>query len=160
MEAIATMTSIANTMKNPEQFLGWQYPNVLNTGMVINTILFTSVGLFGYASYGDSVEANIMLNLPTDHVLTQIAQILIGLAMLLTFGLQFYAPTETLFAALGNLIPDNRMNLAQITIRSGICLFMGILTIIVPNLEPFIGLTGSIFLSTLGENGFILNCCL
>lgn len=151
MEGIGTMMPIANSMKNPEQFLGWKYPNVLYTGMILNAILFTSVGFFGYASFGDNVKTNIILNLPDGHVLSQIAQILMGLAIWFTFGLQFYAPTEILFNKLHNHIPANRMNLAQITIRGGICVVLGVLTIIVPDLKPFIGLIGSIFLSLLGE---------
>lgn len=154
MEGIGTMLPIANSMKNPEQFLGWQCPNVLYTGMIVNVILFTSVGFFGYVSYGDTVKTNIILNLPTGHVLSQIAQILMGLAIWFTFGLQFYPPTETLFNKIGDRIPANKTNLAQIAIRSGICLFLGALTIIVPDLKPIIGLMGSIFLSMLGETIF------
>lgn len=144
------MLPIANSMKHPEQFLGWQCPNVLNTGMIVNTLLFTSVGFLGYIRYGDNVKANIVLELPSGHVLSQVAQVLIGFAILFTFGLQFYAPFETLFTKISHKIPAKNTNLAQILIRSATCILMGCLAMAIPHLQPFIGLMGSIFLSLLG----------
>lgn len=150
MEGIGTMLPIANAMKRPEQFLGWQCPNVLTTGMTVNSILYTGIGLLGYIRYGDNVKANIVLELPLGHVLSQVAQILIALAILFTFGLQFYAPVEILFMKFSHKIPAKRINLAQILFRSVICILMACLTMAIPDLQPFIGLIGSIFLALLG----------
>lgn len=50
-------------MKNPEAFGGMT--GVLNTGMIIVTCLYTSIGFFGYLRYGDQVKlGSITLNLP------------------------------------------------------------------------------------------------
>lgn len=49
-------------MKNPEAFGG--LTGVLNTGMVIVTILYTSIGFFGYLCFGNNVKGSITLNLP------------------------------------------------------------------------------------------------
>lgn len=54
---------LENNMKNPEAFGGMT--GVLNTGMVIVTCLYTSIGFFGYLRYGDAVKlGSITLNLP------------------------------------------------------------------------------------------------
>lgn len=145
------MLPIVNSMKHPEDFLAWKCPNVLPTGMIINGILFAAVGFFGYVRYGDNVKANIVLNLPAGHWLSQTAQILIAIAILFTFGLQFYPTSLTLFKKIGHRIPAERMNAAQILIRCGICLVLGIFAIAIPDLKPFIGLIGSVFFSLLGK---------
>jgi len=52
-------------MKNPESFSGMT--GVLNTGMVIVTCLYTSIGFFGYLRYGEAVKlGSITLNLPSE----------------------------------------------------------------------------------------------
>lgn len=54
---------LENNMKNPEAFGGMS--GVLNTGMVIVTSLYTSIGFFGYLRYGEAVKlGSITLNLP------------------------------------------------------------------------------------------------
>lgn len=53
---------LENNMKTPEDFGGWN--GVLNTGMVIVAVLYTSIGFFGYLKYGGNVLGSITLNLP------------------------------------------------------------------------------------------------
>lgn len=138
-------------MKYPQDFLTWKCPNVLPTGMIMNCILFAAIGFFGYVRYGDNVKANIVLNLPAGHWLSQTAQMLIAIVIWFSFGLQFYPTTETLFKKIGHRIPAVRMNMAQILIRSGICLILGVLVMVIPDLRPLIGLIGSVFFSLLGK---------
>lgn len=57
---------LENSMKTPQHFIGC--PSVLNIGMFIVVVLYSTVGLFGYLKYGDKTEASITLNLPTDEV--------------------------------------------------------------------------------------------
>ncbi len=45
-------------MKRPENF-----KKVLYLGMLITVFLYVSVGTLGYATYGDSIQASITLNL-------------------------------------------------------------------------------------------------
>ena len=53
------MLPLENEMKRPEDF-GW----VLNVGMGIVTILFVSMGLFGYLTFGHNLKGSVTLNLP------------------------------------------------------------------------------------------------
>lgn len=83
--------------------------------------------------------------------LAQIAQVLIGVAILFTFGLQFYVPMDILWRRIGPSIPKDKHNVSQILFRAGIILIMGGVAAAVPKLDPFIGLVGSVFFSILGE---------
>ena len=49
-------------MKTPEDFGG--LTGVLNTSMVIVTVLYTAVGFYGYLCFGDAVKGSITLNMP------------------------------------------------------------------------------------------------
>lgn len=57
---------LENNMKTPQNFIGC--PSVLNIGMAIVVILYSTVGLFGYLKYGDETEGSITLNLPKDEM--------------------------------------------------------------------------------------------
>lgn len=78
------------------------------------------------------------------------AQVLIAIAILFTFGLQFYVPIDILWRKIQQSIPKNRHNLSQILFRAGIIFIMGGVAAAVPKLDPFIGLVGSVFFSILG----------
>ncbi len=83
--------------------------------------------------------------------LAQVAQILIALAILFTFGLQYYVPSDILWRKIQHRVRKERHNITQIVIRAGFVLVLGALAAAIPDLEPFIGLVGAIFFSILGE---------
>lgn len=83
--------------------------------------------------------------------MAQVAQVLIALAILFTFGLQFYVPMDVLWRKIQLRIPKERHNISQIFLRAGIVLILGGISAAVPKLEPFIGLVGAIFFSVLGN---------
>ena len=56
---------IENKMRHPEDFGG--LTGVLSTGMVIVTVMYISVGFYGYMKYGDAVLGSITLNLPSSN---------------------------------------------------------------------------------------------
>lgn len=74
----------------------------------------------------------------------------IAIAILFTFGLQYYVPMEILWRKVSGKIAPQRHNVAQIAIRTGTILVMGAFAMAVPKLEPFIGLVGAVFFSILG----------
>ncbi|XP_058459149.1 proton-coupled amino acid transporter-like protein pathetic [Malaya genurostris] len=148
MEGIGVVMPVENSMAKPQHFLGC--PGVLNTAMGTVIVLYAVIGFFGYVRYGENAAGSITLNLPTEDVLSKIVQILIAVAILFTFGLQFYVPMDILWRKVQNKIPKDKHNISQIAIRTGIMILMGGLALAVPNLEPFIGLVGAIFFSSLG----------
>lgn len=139
---------VENAMKKPQQFLGC--PGVLNTSMTVTIILYALVGILGYARYRGEIRGSITLNLPTTEVTALIGQVLIGLAIMFTFGLQFFVPMEILMKKLEPKIAKDKRNVYEIAIRTGIMVLMAAIAILVPNLEPFISLVGAIFFSSLG----------
>lgn len=148
MEGIGVVMPVENSMAKPQHFLGC--PGVLNTAMGTVITLYAVIGFFGYVRYGDISAGSVTLNLPTEDIMAKIAQLLIALAILFTFGLQFYVPMDILWKKVQDKIPKDKHNMSQIAIRSGIMVVMGGIALAVPDLEPFIGLVGAIFFSSLG----------
>jgi solute carrier family 36 (proton-coupled amino acid transporter) len=147
MEGIGAVMPVENSMEKPQQFLG--KPSVLLIAMVAVTILYSVMGFLGYVRFGPAIRGSITLNLPTDEWAAITGQVLIGLAILFTFGLQFYIPMEILVKKLENKLAKNR-NLKEIGLRTFIMVMMGGLAIAVPDLEPFISLVGAVFFGSLG----------
>ncbi|XP_053687631.1 proton-coupled amino acid transporter-like protein pathetic [Sabethes cyaneus] len=148
MEGIGVVMPVENSMAKPQHFLGC--PGVLNTAMGVVITLYAVIGFFGYVRYGNLSAGSVTLNLPTEDVLAKVAQLLIAAAILLTFGLQFFVPMDIFWKKIHDKIPKDKHNISQIAIRSGIMILMGGLALAVPNLEPFIGLVGAVFFSSLG----------
>ncbi|XP_058827303.1 proton-coupled amino acid transporter-like protein CG1139 [Topomyia yanbarensis] len=148
MEGIGVVMPVENSMAKPQHFLGC--PGVLNTAMATVITLYAVIGFFGYVRYGEASAGSVTLNLPTDDVLSKVAQLLIAVAILFTFGLQFYVPMDILWRKVQEKIPKDKHNISQIAIRTGIMILMGGVALAVPDLEPFIGLVGAIFFSSLG----------
>lgn len=138
---------VENSMEKPQEFLG--KPSVLLIAMIVVTILYTIMGVLGFIRFGNDIRGSITLNLPTDEWAAITGQILIGLAILFTFGLQFYIPMEILMKKIENRIAKTR-NFSEIAIRTFIMVVMGGLAIAVPDLEPFISLVGAVFFGSLG----------
>lgn len=147
MEGIGAVMPVENTMQKPQHFL--KGPSILLIAMVTVTVLYTVMGLLGYIRFGEFVEGSVTLNLPTDQWIAITGQCLIGVAILFTFGLQFYIPTEILLKKIGHKLSKSR-ELYETLIRTGIMILMGALAVAIPNLEPFISLVGAVFFGTLG----------
>ncbi|CAG9562918.1 unnamed protein product [Danaus chrysippus] len=148
MEGIGVVMPVENEMAKPQQFLGC--PGVLNVAMTIVISLYGIVGFFGYIKYGDSVRGSVTLNLPQDQILAQSAKILMALAILFTYSLQFYVPMEMIWRELHTKISVKYHNFMQITIRTTAVVGSVAIAAAFPDLELFINLSGAIFLSSLG----------
>lgn len=66
LEAIGVVMTLENNMKTPQNFIGC--PGVLNIGMLVVVVLYTTVGFFGYWKYGKDTKGSITLNLPTEEM--------------------------------------------------------------------------------------------
>lgn len=148
MEGIGVVMPVENEMAKPQQFLGC--PGVLNVAMTIVISLYGLVGFFGYIKYGDAVRGSVTLNLPQDELLAQSAKILMALAILFTYSLQFYVPMEMIWRQIHDKIAVKYHNFTQISIRTIAVAGSVALAAAFPNLELFINLSGAVFLSSLG----------
>ncbi|KAF7720658.1 neutral amino acid transporter [Apophysomyces ossiformis] len=83
-EGIGMVLPIVEGMKEPRKF-----PAVLNTGMVIVTIIFILIGAIGYIAFGDATQASIVANLPRQP-LSITVQLLYAVAMILTSPFMLY----------------------------------------------------------------------
>lgn len=135
MEGIGAVMPVENSMSKPQQFLG--YPSVLLIAMTVVIIMYTVLGFLGFVRFGDEIRGSITLNLPTDEWPAVTGQVLIGIAILFTFGLQFYIPMEILLKKIENKIAKTR-NVSEIALRTFIVAIMGGIAIAVPDLEPVI----------------------
>ncbi|XP_023161440.2 proton-coupled amino acid transporter-like protein CG1139 [Drosophila hydei] len=148
MEGIGVVMPVENSMRKPQQFLGC--PGVLNTAMVTVVVLYAIIGFFGYVRFGDEVRGSITLNLPDGSWLGDTAKLLMAVAILFTYGLQFYVPNEVLWRKIHHKFRPEKHNITQILLRTGIILVSGGIAAGIPNLEPFISLVGAVFFSLLG----------
>ncbi|KPJ06082.1 Proton-coupled amino acid transporter 4 [Papilio machaon] len=118
--------------------------------MTIVIGLYGVVGFFGYIRFGDDVRGSVTLNLPQDELLAQSAKILMALAILFTYSLQFYVPMEMIWRQIHHKISVKYHNITQISIRTAAVFGSVALAAAFPDLELFISLCGAIFLSSLG----------
>ncbi|XP_050307861.1 proton-coupled amino acid transporter-like protein CG1139 [Anthonomus grandis grandis] len=148
MEGIGTIMPVENSMTKPT-FLGC--PGVLNSAMSVVVCLYTAIGFFGYYKFGDLTEATITKNLPSNEIPAQIVQASISIAVFFTFMLQFYVPLEITWNRIKDRIPENRHNISQILLRTGLVMFItGIAAAGGEHLGSLIDFVGAIFFSTLG----------
>uniref|UniRef100_A0A4Y0BM91 Aa_trans domain-containing protein n=1 Tax=Anopheles funestus TaxID=62324 RepID=A0A4Y0BM91_ANOFN len=148
VEGIGVVLPVENKMKHPQHFLAC--PGVLGIVLSFITVLYNVTGFFGYARYGPGTRASVTLNLPSEEKLALSTQLLAALAILFTLGIYYYVPMDILWRKVKHRFPAERHNIAQIGIRFSILIAMTALALGVPELEPFIGLVGSICSATLG----------
>ncbi|XP_067626432.1 proton-coupled amino acid transporter-like protein CG1139 [Eurosta solidaginis] len=148
MEGIGAVFPVENAMKEPHKFLGC--PGVLNLSMFTVVVLYAVIGFLGYVRYGSEVRGSVTLNLTEGDPLADAAKLLMALAILFTYGLQFYIPMDILWKKISYKFEEKNHNTTQILLRTGIILISVGVSAAIPNLEPFISLVGSVFLSLLG----------
>lgn len=147
LEGIGVVMSLENNMENPNHFIGC--PSVLNFGMAIVILLYTTVGFFGYLRFGADTEGSITLNLPQEEILYQSVKMMIALAILITYSLQFYVPVEIMWKNLKKNFPEKE-RLMEFVFRLFLSSLTILIAILVPNLGGFISLVGAVCLSMLG----------
>lgn len=147
MEAIGVVMPLENNMKTPQHFVG--ICGVLNKGMSGVTLIYILLGFLGYIKYQDKTLDSITLNLPTEEIPAQVVQILIGLAVYCTFGLQFYVCLDIAWNGIKERFQKKPM-LANYVLRTSMVTGAVLLAVAVPNIGPFISLIGAFCFSILG----------
>lgn len=139
--------SIQNEMEKPEKFLGAF--GVLNVSCYILATACIIVGFFGFARFGCEVRGSITLNLPPKEPLALTAQVLIGIAILFSFGLIFHCTMEVIEKMLESYVIKSYKNSVQISLRSAITVVLFLIAYLVSNSKLFLGLMGTFFSSTI-----------
>lgn len=143
-EGIGLILPLKNSMKHPANFsrpLG-----VLNIGVGMQTILFLSLGIFGYWKYGDETESSLTLNLPTDEVLAQTVLLILSFGVILGYAIQFFIPMQIMFPSVRNVIKpaDRHPFTGEISFRTFMVLVTFGVALVIPNLGLLISLIGAI----------------
>lgn len=152
-EGIGLVLPLENNMRTPASFGG--LTGVLNTAMSIVVCLYAAVGFFGYLTYGSAVKGSITLNLPNEDALAQTVQILMALAVYMSYPLQMYVPYEILTpSVLQKFAPPEtasrtRVKVVEYTFRTCCVLLTFALAAAIPNIGLFISLVGAVSSSTL-----------
>lgn len=94
---------------------------------------------------------------------SQVAQYLIAFAILFSFGLNFYVPTDILWRKIEHRFSEKRKQIGKIGFRFALALVMICIALAIPNLDPLISLIGAVCFSMLGKmlykiSKFILLC--
>ncbi|KAJ2039888.1 hypothetical protein H4S04_003600 [Coemansia sp. S16] len=84
-EGISLVIPIVESMERKDKFNG-----VLTASLVLCAGLFVVIGALSYLTFGEAVEAVILLNLPNDSVWTLSVQFLYSLAIIMSVPLQLF----------------------------------------------------------------------
>uniref|UniRef100_A0A336LIC8 CSON003690 protein n=1 Tax=Culicoides sonorensis TaxID=179676 RepID=A0A336LIC8_CULSO len=150
LEGIGVVMSLENNMKTPSHFIGC--PSVLCIGMSVVVFSYALTGFLGYIKYGDETQGSITLNLPVNEILAQSVKVMIAIAIFFTFALQFYVPVEIIWNKIKGNFTKYSIH-AEYALRIGLVTLTVLISIAIPDLEPFISLIGALCLSTLGIIG-------
>ncbi|KAI7900850.1 transmembrane amino acid transporter protein-domain-containing protein [Cokeromyces recurvatus] len=140
-EGVGLIIPIAESMREPKKF-----PKVLSWTMLFITLLFISIGLLSYLSFGENVQTVILLNLPATVTVNSI-QGLYAIAICLSIPLQLFPAiriVETgLFSRSGKYNPivkwqKNMFRLATVLLSAAIAIAGS------GDLDKFVSLIGSI----------------
>ncbi|CRK91300.1 CLUMA_CG004977, isoform A [Clunio marinus] len=143
-EGIALVLPLKNAMNKPENFT--RPLGVLNIGMVLVTICFVFIGFVGYWHYGESTNASLTLNLPIDDVLAQVIKMMIALAVLMTYGIQFFVAIQIMFAPIYKNINcvERHPVISEMILRLLVVLITFTVAQGIPHLSLLLSLIGSV----------------
>ncbi|KAJ8737257.1 hypothetical protein PYW07_000528 [Mythimna separata] len=146
IEAVAVILALEYNMQNPKEFTGWC--GLFSIGMVIIVAIYTSLGVFGYLRYGMDVKASITLNLPISDKKALVAVSAFAATIFTSYPLQNYVAWEISYNIIQNKVSPANRKTADYALRALCSTFPFVLAVAAPTLGPFIGLIGSLCLTT------------
>jgi len=144
-EGISIVLPLENNAEKPEDF-----PKVLNGGMVMVTVLYISMGLLGYLTFGEDICGSVTLNLPSEPIYDAV-KILYCFVIFISFAIQFYVPITFLWPSCKAALFRNteRPVLMEMLFRYMLVAFVCALAIAIPDLGDIISLIGAMASSML-----------
>uniref|UniRef100_A0A1B6GKP3 Amino acid transporter transmembrane domain-containing protein n=2 Tax=Cuerna arida TaxID=1464854 RepID=A0A1B6GKP3_9HEMI len=143
-DGIGMVLPIENSMKNPRRFLGC--PGVLNISVIWLVSMYAGMGFFGYLRYGDATQGTITLNISTSSIVGQAVKLMVTFNVVCSYALFLYVPVEIAWRILK---PKLKSSIYCYCIRLIMILISIVIAVLVPDLEPFVGLVGAGSSSTL-----------
>jgi solute carrier family 36 (proton-coupled amino acid transporter) len=141
-EGIGLILPIQSSMKRPEKF-----ERLLYVVMLIITIIFTSVGVLCYATFGSATQIEIISNYPQDSKLVNAVQFVYSLAVMVGTPVQLFPAVRILEGKLFGHLSGKRDSFTKWKkngFRTGIVIICGLISILgAGNLDRFVALIGS-----------------
>ncbi|XP_044252291.1 proton-coupled amino acid transporter-like protein pathetic [Tribolium madens] len=147
IEAIGVVMPLENNMSTPRSFIG--ICGVLNQGMSFVTLVYIILGFFGYLKYGEETKDSITYNLPREAIAAQAVNVLVGIAVFCTYGLQFYVCLDIAWSQMKEKFAK-RETLANYGLRTVLVTLSVLIAVAVPTIVPFVSLIGAFCFSILG----------
>lgn len=148
MEGIGVIMPLENSMENPHHFINGI--GILNIAMILVVLLYCVIGFLGYIKYGDKVQGSVTLNLPDTEIPAQVVKALYAVAIMFSYGLQYYVPTSIVWPVIEQKIAKSYSKIAETAFRIATVVCTVAVAVAVPNLGPIISLVGALCFSTLG----------
>ena len=142
-EGIGLLLPIQSSMAQPENF-----SRLLYIVMIIITIIFTSIGLLCYATFGDRTQVEIISNYPQNSKFVNTVQFLYSMAILVGTPVQLFPATRiietSLFGERSSGKRDDATKWKKNAFRASITVLCGLIAIVgASDLDKFVALIGS-----------------
>lgn len=141
-EGIGLILPIQSSMKHPEHF-----SKLLYLVMLIITVIFTSVGVLCYGTFGENVSVEVITNFPQDSKLVNAVQFLYSMAVLVGTPVQLFPAMRTIELKIFGRASGKQSNLTKWkknAFRTVLVLFCGFIAAFgASDLDKFVALIGS-----------------
>lgn len=127
---VSNQTAFLNFLSLKKQTIGrWAKSTTL--ALTISLMLSLSFAIIGYVAFGDKVEAEILSSFPRDDKIINLARLILGFSMFITYPMQFYPAREALNRVLNfktlSRRPTNVQHYSVTLILFAICVIFGLL---------------------------------
>ena len=142
-EGIGLLLPIQSSMAQPEKF-----SRLLYIVMVIITVIFASVGVLCYATFGEYTRVEIISNYPQTSKLVNAVQFLYSMAVLVGTPVQLFPASRIIETSLFAQSPSGKGSWAtkwkKNALRAGLTVLCGLIAIVgASDLDKFVALIGS-----------------
>lgn len=141
-EGIGLILPIQSSMRQPENF-----SKLLYIVMFLITIIFTSVGVLCYGTFGEHVSVEVITNFPQSSKLVNAVQFLYSLAVLVGTPVQLFPAMRTIELKIFGRASGKQSNLTKWkknAFRTVLVLFCGVVAAVgASDLDKFVALIGS-----------------
>jgi proton-coupled amino acid transporter len=141
-EGIGLILPIQSSMKQPEHF-----SKLLYIVMLIITVIFTSVGVLCYGTFGENVSVEVITNFPQSSKVVNAVQFLYAMAVLVGTPVQLFPAMRTIELKIFGRASGKQSNMTKWkknAFRTSLVLLTGVIAAVgASDLDKFVALIGS-----------------